>query len=73
MFGSVSKKGRSMTKDEPSWWAYAVVVIVIAGLFAAVPFWMHGLTISEAKIAAMVIFPIVVAAFAFAIWRESSN
>jgi hypothetical protein len=62
-----------MTKDDPPWWAYAFVVIVIAGLFAAVPFWTHGSTISEAKIAAMAVFPIVIAAFAFVIWRESSN
>jgi hypothetical protein len=49
------------------------MVVMIAGLFAAVPFWTLGLTLEQATVAAAVIFPVVVCAFAFAIWREGKR
>jgi formate/nitrite transporter FocA (FNT family) len=53
-----------------SWLGHAFMAAMIAGLFAVVPFWTHGLTLDQATKAAVVIFPLVIFAYTFAIWRE---
>lgn len=53
------------------WLGYGCIGILVAGLFAAVPFWTLGLTLDQATVAAAIIFPLVLIAYAFAIWRES--
>jgi hypothetical protein len=53
-----------------SWFGFAFMGVMIAALFAAVPFWTHGLTVKQATVAAAVIFPLVLIAYSYAIWRE---
>jgi hypothetical protein len=60
-----------MTEDKIPWWTHVIAALVVALLFAAVPFWTHGLSVSDATICAGVIFPVVVAFYVYAIWRES--
>jgi hypothetical protein len=43
----------------------ALLGVIIAALFAAVPFWTYGLTLHQAAATSTVIFPLVLAAYAY--------
>jgi hypothetical protein len=64
-----------MSKNERPvpWWFSVIYVTMIAAVFAAVPFWTRGLTLTMAEIAAAIIFPSVAIFFAVALWREGRN
>ena len=54
-----------------SWLGVGFQGVVIAGPCSAGSFWVHGLTVDQASVLAMFIFPVVLCLYAFAIWRES--
>ena len=55
------------------WLGLALGGIFIAALFAAVPFWAHGLSVEQAAWVSAVVFPVVLGFYAYAIWRESRD
>jgi hypothetical protein len=58
-----------MSADNPPWWTHFLLATIIAGIFAALPFWTRGLSVEMAKVAAMIIFPLVIAVYIFAVRR----
>jgi hypothetical protein len=60
-----------MQQDNIPWWGHVIAATVIASLFAAVPFWTHGLTLMGATICAGIIFPAVVVLYTYVVWRET--
>jgi hypothetical protein len=55
------------------WFGLAVIVVMIAGIFAAVPFWTHGLTLDQAWLLSKIEFPVVLCLFAYGLWREGRS
>ena len=49
-------------KNTP-WWAHVVLATMIAAGFSAVPFWIIGLPLKFAEVAATIIFPLVIVAY----------
>jgi hypothetical protein len=58
----------SNDKNDLRWWQIIIIATVVAGVFAAIPFWTVGLSLQTAGIIAMVIFPVVFGFF-FAAFR----
>ena len=55
-----------MAEDKITGWAaHAILASIIAGGFAAVPFWTWGVTLREAGIAAPIIFVLVIGAYVY--------
>jgi hypothetical protein len=56
-----------MAEKHDSWWAHGLLAVIIAGLFAAIPFWTHGLSIQVAAAIAAIIFLAVLLAYALVV------
>jgi hypothetical protein len=52
-----------MSKSKNPWWTHIFLATVIAGGFAAIPFWTRGLSLELAELAAIVIFPSIIVAY----------
>jgi len=59
-----------MKQGKTPWVGLLCLIAWISFLFAMVPFWTHRLSVHQATMASVVIFPVVFAAFSYAIWRE---
>jgi hypothetical protein len=60
-------------QDDHPWWVYGCMITMISTLFALVPFWVRGITLRYALIAAAIIFPMVFATFVYVIWWEAKR
>jgi uncharacterized membrane protein len=49
------------------WYGHLIFALMFACLFSAVPFWIIGLTLQQARIAAVVVFPIAIIAYVVAL------
>jgi len=58
-----------MTDEKHPLWTHILLAVLIASLFAAVPFWTHGLTSGQATAIATVIFPLIIAAYVYIMRR----
>ncbi len=56
-----------MAEGRDPWWTHVYLATIIAGGFAAVPFWTRGLSIEVATVAAAIIFPLIIAAYIFVV------
>jgi hypothetical protein len=56
-----------VAEDRNPWWTHIFPATVIAGGFAAVPFWTRGLSLEIATVAAGIIFPLMIVAYIYVV------
>jgi heme/copper-type cytochrome/quinol oxidase subunit 4 len=61
-----------MKNDKPRW-SYIIQVLVISVLLAAVPFWIHGVSLQYASLVAVVILWTAAALVGFHLWKSKRD
>lgn len=59
-------------KNNPRW-SYIISVLVISALLAAIPFWIHGVSLQYASLAAVVILWTGAALVGYHLWKPQRD